>query len=290
MSSVEKSNSFSDPIELLFKTPPEKFTHTCDNVMDFQIEEGLYSQIINSTETGNIVGLPSNHQGYFEVEVLRRISQEIKQRSKKSIKMYLTYSEPATNYNVGKFLELRQPFYKDSNLILLPIIRKIDKHHPVYKNNINEEMETRSECSKKILAEALEQRGCIIAILFAGNRNESKINPETGKRNGMEEIPKDEVLLKKILRHDVDIVPLSIDGSYKVLDTTNNQPTEEFIQTFLGSPTKLVVVKANEFMSINTRYRDHFKIKRTTEIIHDIAVKIAKNLPPEARGYYGQFV
>lgn len=289
--SVENLDSPSNPIELLKKMPPEKFTQACDIVMDFQINDNIFYHIVYSVEEGHLVGAVTNHQSYFEIEAERKMAQEVNRRSKNPINFYLTYSEPATVHNAGELLNLRQPIYKENHLILLPIIRKSDKDHPIYSLNITEGMEKRSHESKETLHKIMKEGGCVLIIPFEGNLDGGRKNVKTGKRNGMQQMPKDEVLLKKILRHDVDILPLSIDGSFKVLDPDNHhQPTSEFINAFLGHPSKLVTVKADEFIKINTRYRDLFKMRRSTEIADNIAVKIAKNLSPETRGYYGQFV
>jgi len=279
-----------NPFELLSKISPEKFSQSCDSLVDFQISQQLLIDIAQSVQSGRMIALVTTHQSYFEIETQRRFCQELNKISPDPITTYLTYSAPAVDLNIGDLFELRRPVYDQCHLNMLGIIRQEDRTHLKYKKNITPKMEEENFSNSKTLIRAMNQGGCVLIVPLEAKLNSGRINSETGKINGIQATDTDEGLTRMI-RKNALIVPCGIDGSYKIIDPDNHQATPEFINAFSRPPQeKSVIFRANKLIDLSQEYQGK-KIPENCyqKICHRIIIEVANNVSPDAQGAYRQF-
>jgi len=265
------------------------------DLIEFDISDELLNKINDSINENRLVVFVGNHQSYFETEVWALISKRLSRMSPKFDGIYLTYSEPATNSNVGEFLEKRNQYYIENKLYLLPVIREIDRTDPRYKDLITPEMEERNSISRSKLAHARKTNRAIVA-LPEGHLTGGRINQETGKIFGIQKAmdktflnivfkennieDEEESRFKKIVKttktkfsrliHKTVLVPIGIDGSYKVLSSEpNNYKFSKKIPLFLKNKEKPVTVRAKKIIPA-TEYTS--LDGNVVEIIMDIEV------------------
>lgn len=186
----------------LGRTNHETFGQICDSFVDFQIPQQLLIDTVDTINNGDKVGLVTTHQSFIEVEVERKICEELNNLSSKPIEACLVYSMPAVGTKVNKIFEWRNEVYKNCHLNMIGIIRQIDrdnKDHPEYTESITPEMERRSVDNMKRLSEFLKKgNGCLLIIPFESTLKSGRVNLDTGEINGMQHVSPDISLLGRI--------------------------------------------------------------------------------------------
>lgn len=279
-------NEFDKKINYIFSNLP--------NLIEDNISDKLLVEIGNSIKEKRLAVFVGTHQGYIESEVWALISKRLSALNPEFNGLYLPYSEPATNSNVGKFLEKRKDYYTDNKLFLLPVVRDTDETSEKYSQYITPEMRARSRASMSKMAHASREQFAIIA-LPEGSIKSGRINIETGEIFGMQK-PSDKTFLDLIFKkktedkvkinrliNNTDIIPIGIDGSYKVLSSDNYKFSEK-ISLWINNQEKIVTVNAKEIIPAN-----NFSVllsEGINVIEHLMRDKVAPLQSPVARGIY----
>lgn len=266
------------------------FSNLPDLIED-NISDKLLVKIGKSISEKRLVIFVGPHQGYLESEIWALISGRLSDLCPDFNGLYLPYSEPASKSNVDKLLTLRKDYYSQKKLHILPVVRESDKNSEQYRNAITPEMESRSNLSMAKMASA-RRNNCAIIALPEGSIKAGRIDPNTGQIFGMQS-PKEKTFLdliftkkedsiNRLISH-TDIVPIGIDGSYKVLSSDNYQFSEQ-IPIWLKNKEKVVTINAKEII-----HADKFSSlvgsgKNVVEII--MRDKVAPLLSPLAQGIY----
>lgn len=273
------------PVEAL-DVLSEAFSQTADSLVDFQIPEGLLHNINNLINNENrLVVLLTNHQSYFELETQRKFCQELSKITpdEKPIDTFLFYSAPAVESNIGPLFDSRRETYKDCHLNMLGVIRDVDRQSGKYSESINPEMEEESLKNQKKYINAIRNGACIIIAPFEATLEGGRINPETGKIKGIQQVNENNCLTSLIKKNAI-FIPCGIHGSFNVMNPYNHIPSADFMEAFKNPPKeKIVTFKAGELIDSALEKE---KGKTFEEICHNSIIEVAKLLPPEAQGVY----
>lgn len=275
----ERGPVFNNIVEVAHNRP-EQFSRGCDSLVDYQFSQENIISIAGALNGGRNIVLVTNHQSYFEIETLRHFCDLINQSMGGNLQAFLEYSAPAVANNVGPLLQIRNEIYLKSGLNMLGIIRNSDRNHPIYKTSISEEMEKQDKQSQRTFARAISGHGNLIISPFEATLEGGRINPDTGKINGMQSV--DENRLTPFIKRNFLIIPCGIDGSYHLINPKTHLPSNELIEAITIAPSKNKIVT--------------FKISDIIDSSHQqlstkkIIINVAQLLPRDAQGYYSQYV
>lgn len=265
---------------------PEQFSYGSDRLVDYQINQSTFDNLVKVLKQGRSVVLVTNHQSYFEIETQRHFSQLIKQSVGDSFNSYLLYSAPAVECNVGPLLAIRNPTYQQSGLNLLGIIRDEDRIHPKYKENITPEMEIKNRNNRKFFNEVLYGTSNLFFLPFESTLEGGRLDLKNQKIKGLQ--PAKPNCLNAYINRNILILPCGIDGSYKLLDPDTHLPSPYLINSILNGKgdDKLVTFKIGSLIDPQSQ----LSLGLSPEIIsQNTIVEVARLIRPESRGVYSQF-
>nr|MCW1948918.1 hypothetical protein [Candidatus Shapirobacteria bacterium] len=234
MASCEKDHLPQNPSKLINGVSMDRFSQVCDNFIDFQVPNQTLEEVSSVLKNGANIALVTNHQSYFEIEAIRYFCQRLNQVSEKPIPSVLFYSAPAVESNTKFLLETRLPIYRQHGLILLPIIRQVDKTNK-YQECITPEMRSQTRKSLQLYADTIKQGGCLLIHPFELTLQGGRLNLMTGEINGIQ--PNKEASLVSLIKSGFYFLPCGVDGSYKVINPDNNQPSCDFIKALNNIPS-----------------------------------------------------
>lgn len=284
--SPERTASPKNIIEIA-SINPEQFSYGSDRLVDYQINQSTFDNLVNVLQQGRNVVLVTNHQSYFEIETQRYFSQLLKQSIGADFHSYLLYSAPAVEHNIGKLLDIRNLAYQQSGLNLLGIIREEDRTHPKYKDNISPQMEEKVRLNLRLYNKLLNGSGNLFIFPFESTLEGGRLDLENQKIKGLQ--PAKPNCLDVYINRNIIILPCGIDGSYKLLDPNIHLPSPQLTNSILNvtGDEKIVNFKIGTLIDP----RSQICLGLSPDIIsHNAIIEIAKLLPPESRGVYGQFV
>ena len=234
------------------------------------ISSGLLSQIDNSLSNDRLVLFVGNHQSYFESEVWAQIAQDLSKSCPNFKGIYLPYSAPATDSNVGAIFNQREQHYRDNKLFMLPVIREIDRTSEKYSKAITPKMEKDNAESMYKMVHARKEHYAIIC-LPEGSLKAGRTNPETGKIFGMQPVV-DKTFLDLIFKKgkankmisQTDLVPIGIDGCYKIFSS----------DTYTFSDNLTFLFKYNQTDTYTSSNQQIYLLKNSQKIVSINANKI----------------
>lgn len=266
---------------------PEQFNYSCDSLVDYQVPQSTYHNLTQILSQGRNVVLLTNHQSYFEIETQRHFSYQLKESLGDQFHSLLLYSAPAVEHNVGSFLKIRNHAYQQAGLSLLGIIRKEDYSHPVYKNNITQEMKAKHRENFKLFENSLNGTGNLFIFPYESSLEGGRLDPVTQKIKGMREA--DQNCLDVFIKRNIVILPCGIDGSYHLINPTTHHLSQDLISSIIDNKAdkKKVTFKVGSLIDPQSQIELGFSYQ---DINHQAIVEVAKLVTPEARGFYSNYV
>jgi len=289
--SKEQEKHYMDLFLDVARNKPKQFNLACDSQVDFQISEHTKDKIVQLLVNGRNVGIVTNHEGYFEIEIQRYLCSLFNNQLGGNLKAFLLYSSPAVGHNVGGLLEARKPEYIESGLNLLGVVRESDYKHEVYKHNINQKMEEESAINNRIFFGALRGTGNLFFIPFEKTLEGGRIDPNTGKIKGIQSV-NEKTCLSVFINCNCVLIPGGNDKTNEVINTNNHhKPSKNLLNAVIsGVPSKNTTAT---FCLVNSFF-DSISLRDlgqdNQKITHEIILEIARSISPEGRGVYSQHV
>jgi hypothetical protein len=288
--SKEQEKYYIDLFLDVARKKPKQFNRACDSQVDFQITDQTIDNTAQLLRSGRNVGLVTNHEGYFEIEIQRYLCGLFNKKLGGKLNAFLLYSSPAVSLNVGDILEARNDEYLESGLHLLGVVRESDYKHEVYKHYITKKMEEDSSVNNRIFFGALRGTGNFFIVPFEKTLQGGRINPDTGQIYGIPSVDEKTCLSVYINRNCI-LLPGGNDNTHKVINTNNHhKPSEDLFNAVIsGIPSKntTATFRFSDFIDPISQCALGQNVQQIT---HQTIIEVAKLISPDARGVYSQYV
>jgi hypothetical protein len=230
-----------------------------------------------------------NHQSLADIAP----ANEISDRMNKVGNHHIEFNMPVSISINAKQGSIVRNFYNAAK----PWIRqhRIEPYEVArHKDRATHGFEATIETNQELHDTVYTDRGLI--IFMEGVQEGGRINPETGKLNGMVEIRNKQVpdqvkaSVQEVGR-EVAFLPVGIDGGYRIFDPKKGMLTTDAIKKIsvqkipFTNPKLATAIVGKPFTS-GEMFEDGVSIDDPITINTYLAKRIAALLPEEARGYY----